>query len=86
MASTSIVVFSACGDAVVTWGSEEGAPYVSGVPVGTVKSVYSSVRDSTQRAVIAPYVDFGSLDLVGVVVPSGTESDRAVVEPDGTLR
>lgn len=74
------------GDTVVTWGSEDGAPYVSGVPVGTVRSVYSSVRDSTQRAVIAPYVDFGALDLVGVVVPSGTESDRAVVEPDGTLR
>jgi rod shape-determining protein MreC len=74
------------GDAVVTWGSEDGAPYVSGVPVGTVKSVYSSVRDTTQRAVIDPYVDFGALDLVGVVVPSGTESDRAVIEPDGTLR
>jgi rod shape-determining protein MreC len=74
------------GDAVVTWGSEDGAPYVAGVPVGTVRSVYSSVRDSTQRAVIAPYVDFGALDLVGVVVPSGTDSDRAVVEPDGTLR
>ena len=74
------------GDTVVTWGSEDGAPYVAGVPVGTVRSVYSSVRDSTQRAVIAPYVDFGSLDLVGVVVPSGTESDRAVVEPDGVLR
>jgi len=74
------------GDAVVTWGSENGAPYVSGVPVGTVRSVYSSVRDTTQRAVVEPYVDFGALDLVGVVVPSGTASDRAVLEPDGTLR
>jgi rod shape-determining protein MreC len=79
-------VVPARGDTVVTWGSEDGAPYVSGVPVGTVRSVYSSVRDSTQRAEIAPYVDFGALDLVGVVVPSGTESDRAVVEPDGSLR
>lgn len=74
------------GDSVVTWGSEDGAPYVAGVPVGTVRSVYTSVRDTTQRAVIDPYVDFGSLDLVGVVVPSGTDSDRAVVEPDGSLR
>ena len=56
------------------------------MPVGTVRSVYSSVRDTTQRAVIDPFVDFGALDLVGVVVPSGTDSDRAVVEPDGTLR
>jgi rod shape-determining protein MreC len=73
-------------DTVVTWGSEDGAPYVSGVPVGRVTSVYSSVRETTQRAVIDPYVDFGSLDLVGVVVPSGSSSDRAVIEADGSLR
>jgi rod shape-determining protein MreC len=36
--------------------------------------------------VIRPYVDFGALDLVGVVVPSGTHSDRAVVEADGSLQ
>lgn len=73
------------GDTVVTWGSEDGAPYVAGVPVGTVRSVYTSVRDTTQRAVVDPYVDFGALDLVGVVVPSGADSDRAVIEPDGSL-
>ncbi|MGY2704394.1 rod shape-determining protein MreC [Nocardioides sp. HB32] len=74
------------GDAVVTWGSEAGGPYVSGVPIGKVTHVYSSVRETTQRAVIDPYVDFGALDLVGVVVPSGTASDRAVIEANGTLR
>ncbi|WP_395694489.1 rod shape-determining protein MreC [Nocardioides sp.] len=74
------------GDEVVTWGSEAGGPYVSGVPVGQVTQVYSSVRESAQRAVIDPYVDFGSLDLVGVVVPSGTASDRSVIEADGSLR
>lgn len=73
-------------DAVVTWGSEAAGPYVSGVPIGRVTHVYSSVRESAQRAVIEPYVDFGALDLVGVVVPSGTASDRAVIEADGTLR
>jgi rod shape-determining protein MreC len=36
--------------------------------------------------VIQPYVDFGSLDLVGVVVPSGSASDRAVIEADGSLQ
>ena len=41
-------------DTVVTWGSQDGAPYVSGVPVGRVTSVYSSLRESTQRAVIDP--------------------------------
>lgn len=73
-------------DAVVTWGSDGGAPYVAGVPVGRVTSVYSSIRETSQRAVIEPFVDFGALDLVGVVVPSGTPSDRAVIEPDGELR
>jgi rod shape-determining protein MreC len=74
------------GDSVVTWGSRDGAPYVAGVPVGRITSVYSSVRETTQRAVIEPYVDFGSLDLVGVVVPSGTDSDRAVIQADGSLQ
>jgi len=73
-------------DTVVTWGSEAAGPYVSGVPIGRVTSVFSSLRETSQRAVIEPYVDFGSLDLVGVVVPSGTASDRSVIEADGTLR
>jgi rod shape-determining protein MreC len=73
------------GDDVVTWGSDRGAPYVSGVPVGRVDSVYSSLRETTQRAVIKPFVDFGALDLVGVVVPSGVAGDRAVIEADGSL-
>ena len=73
-------------DTIVTWGSQGGAPYVSGVPVGRVVSVFSSVRETSQHAVIVPYVDFAALDLVGVVVPSGTTSDRAMVEADGSLR
>lgn len=74
------------GDTIVTWGSKDGAPYVSGVPIGRVTAVYASLRDSSERAVISPYVDFGALDLVGVVVPSGTRSDRAVIEADGRLQ
>src|SRR3954454_12472809 len=74
------------GESVVTWGSQDGAPYVSGVPVGRVESVSSSLRETTQRAVIEPFVDFSALDLVGVVVPSGTRSDRGVIELDGTMR
>ena len=73
-------------DVVVTWGSEGGAPYVAGVPVGRVTAVYSSLRETAQRAEIEPFVDFGALDLVGVVVPAGTHSDRAVIEADGSLR
>lgn len=73
------------GDSIVTWGSRDGAPYVSGVPIGRVTAVYASLRESTQRAVISPYVDFGALDVVGVVVPQGTRSDRGLIEVDGSL-
>lgn len=80
-------VVPAKNDVVVTWGSAgDAGPYVAGVPVGEVTSVYSSLRDTSQRAVIDPFVDFSELDLVGVVVPSGTHSDRAVIEADGSLR
>lgn len=73
-------------DTVVTWGSEGGAPYVSGVPIGRVTAVFSSLRETSQRAVIEPFVNFGALDVVGVVVASGTSSDRAVIEADGSVQ
>ena len=79
-------VVSRHGDTVVTWGSDQGAPYISGVPIGTVDQVFSNVRDSTQRASVTPFVDFGKLDVVGVAVPSGTRSDRAVIDTDGALK
>lgn len=72
-------VSPAAGDVVVTWGSQNGKPYVAGIPIGTVESVYSTPRELAKRAVIDPYVDFTSLDVVGVVVDKGTDGDRAVV-------
>ena len=75
-------------DVVVTWGSRGGAPYVPGVPIGTVESVVSSPREQAKHAVIDPFVDFSSLDLVGVVVDAGTRGDRAVIKagemPEGS--
>ncbi len=67
-------------DVVVTWGSRNGTPYVAGIPVGTVDAVYSSPREQAKHAVIAPFVDFSSLDLVGVVVKADTEGDRPVIK------
>ncbi len=37
------------GDAVVTWGSKNGAPYVAGVPIGRVDSVSQPPRASSPR-------------------------------------
>lgn len=78
-------VVPAENDTVVTWGSDGGAPYVAGIPIGRVTDVYSNLRDSSHRAEIEPFVDFGALDLVGVVVPRGTASDRSLIEADGSL-
>ncbi|GAB2983605.1 rod shape-determining protein MreC [Nocardioides montaniterrae] len=72
------------GQAVVSWASGDGSPYVSGVPIGAVEKVYQSLRETSYRAVLKPYVDFSALDLVGVVVPSGTGG--RVIEADGSLR
>jgi rod shape-determining protein MreC len=71
-------------DVLVTWGSRNGAPYVSGVPIGRVAAVSSTPRQQSTQAVIAPYVDFTSLDLVGVVVDKDTKSDRAVIRAGPT--
>jgi rod shape-determining protein MreC len=67
-------------DVVVTFGSRNGSPYVAGIPIGTVEAVFSSPRDQAKHAVITPFVDFSSLDLVGVVVNADTEGDRPVIQ------
>jgi rod shape-determining protein MreC len=72
-------VTAARGDILVTWGSRNRRPYVPGVPVGRVESVYSSPRQLSKRAVIDPLVDFSSLDVVGVVVAADAKSDRTVI-------
>ena len=65
------------GDVVVTWGSRGGSPYVAGVPIGAVDAVFASPRDQSKHAVIVPFVDFSSLDLVGVVVSAADRSGPA---------
>ncbi|HET7682615.1 MAG TPA: rod shape-determining protein MreC [Marmoricola sp.] len=72
-------VMPARGDAVVTWGSTDGVPYVAGIPIGRVEAVFSSPRESSRQAVIRPFVDFTALDAVGVVVPAGTDGDRELL-------
>jgi len=70
-------------DVLVTWGSENGAPYVAGIPIGRVTFVFSSPRQLSKRAVIEPFADFSALDLVGVVVRADTEGDRTVINAEG---
>ncbi len=74
------------GDVLVTWGSQNGVPYVAGIPIGKVESVYSTPRELAKHAVIDPSVSFTSLDVVGVVVPRTTTGDRVVVNGSGGRR
>jgi rod shape-determining protein MreC len=70
------------GDAVVTWGSRNNAPYLPGVPIGTVVGVHSSPSELTQTATIEPYVDFSSLDVVAVVTDGGGATREIVAGGD----
>jgi rod shape-determining protein MreC len=57
------------GEALVTFGSVGGQPYMPGVPVGQVVTVTSQPGALTQTALVQPYVDFSGLGVVGVAVP-----------------
>jgi rod shape-determining protein MreC len=63
------------GTRVVTYGS---ADYAGGVPVGTITKQVQGSAGLSRRAEIAPFANFGSLDLVGVVVkrPATSPGDR----------
>jgi rod shape-determining protein MreC len=70
------------GDRLVSFGSAGAAPYVAGVPVGEVVSVRRHLGTLTRTAVVRPYVDVTSLDLVAVVVePPRTNPRDAVLPP-----
>ena len=68
------------GDPVLTWGSHRHAPYVAGVPIGSVTGVHSSLAELTQTADIEPYVDFSSLDIVAVVTGTSGRSTNLADE------
>jgi rod shape-determining protein MreC len=75
------VASPASGDPVLTWGSRNGAPYVAGVPIGSVSEVRTSPRELSKTVVLEPYVDFSALDVVGVVVDSDDRGERASAAP-----
>jgi rod shape-determining protein MreC len=65
------------GDEIVTAGSQRGALpslYPRGIPIGKVTSVGQSDTDLYKRVQVDPYVDFGSLHSVVVIIPKRTPS------------
>jgi rod shape-determining protein MreC len=63
------------GTRVVTYGSQD---YAGGVPVGTVTRQVEGSGGLSRRAEVQPFANFGTLDLVGVVVrrPQTDPGDR----------
>jgi rod shape-determining protein MreC len=67
------------GDEVVTAGWRAGALrslFPKGIPIGEVTSVGQTDTDLFQQVQVDPYVDFGSLDAVLVLVPANPEPGR----------
>jgi rod shape-determining protein MreC len=58
----------AVDDRLVTFASSDDRPFVPEVPIGFVTEVTRTPGELSTRALVAPYVDFTALDLVGVVV------------------
>jgi rod shape-determining protein MreC len=68
------------GDGLVTRGSTNQTPFVWGVQVGSVASATQPLAGAVQTGTVKPYVDFSSLDLVGVVVqPPRTDPRDALL-------
>ncbi|HWC34589.1 MAG TPA: rod shape-determining protein MreC [Mycobacteriales bacterium] len=58
----------AVGQMLVTFASGPGGPFVPEVPIGKITHVTPANGQLAQTASVAPFVDFGSLDIVAVVV------------------
>lgn len=69
------------GQRIVTFGSQGGKPFVPGVPIGVVNQVTNSAGSLTRTAIIRPYVNFTSLQVVGVVVVPPRHDPRDSVLP-----
>ena len=63
------------GDRLVTFGS---ADYAAGVPIGTVTRLRDGGSGLARLAEVRPFVSFGSVDLVSIVVakPATNPGDR----------
>ena len=67
------------GHEIVTAGWRAGglsSLYPKGIPIGEVTSVGQTDTDLFQQVQVDPYVDFGSLDAVLVLVPTATAPPR----------
>lgn len=69
------------GDLLLARGSFGAQPFVPGLPVGRVLEVEESAGALTRTALLVPMVNFGRLDIVGVVVRAPKTDPRDALVP-----
>jgi len=69
------------GDALLARGSQNGRPFVPGVPIGEVTSVDNSPGAVTQTADVKFYANFATLGVVAVVVSGESADPRDALVP-----
>jgi rod shape-determining protein MreC len=69
------------GDGLVTAASVNDKPYVAGVPVGVITKLIVTNGSLTASALVRPYVDFGALGVVGVVIVPPAHNPRFAALP-----
>jgi rod shape-determining protein MreC len=69
------------GDALLARGSQNGRPFVPGVPIGEVTSVENSPGAVTQTADVKFYTNFSTLGVVAVVVSGSSADPRDALVP-----
>lgn len=70
------------GNVVVTLGSPNGRPFVPGVPIGEITEVIATPGALSRQALVEPFAQLTSLDLVGIVIEPPRRNPRdALVAP-----
>ncbi len=69
------------GDAILARGSNNGRPFVPGVPIGEVTAVDNSASAVTQTADVKFYSNFATLGVVSVVVAAPKTDPRDALVP-----
>lgn len=69
------------GDRLVTFASVHDRPFVPEVPIGHVTRLIPTPGELYKKGVVEPYVDYGSIDIVAVVIETPRRIKRDALLP-----
>ena len=70
------------GNNILTLGSEDGRPFVAGVPIGRVTEVIATPGALSRQALVEPFANLTALSIVGIVVEPPRRNPRdALIAP-----